>query len=302
MIIVACPSCHSKFRFSPEALTKSTVKMRCSVCAHIFAYTIEPETSLEKEFETLLSSQEITKPSPEEAAAKVEFAQEITESPLEEIPAEKKAEEQSEIQPESVMREIDSILGSGPEIVGVEAPPAQQETKQRSALTIMLLFIAILAIGLCALWFYRDKIPFFEKPRLNKAQPVLERGPYFMIPENKLTYELLTHEKEGSVLVVRGSIKKITTKTVESILVEARVYDSTGNRLESRLAYAGIVPDTSEFTRQAGKDIEALLTSEPATPGSSMPPEDIPFAVAFFGKPAREGASFQIEVKEFHWK
>jgi hypothetical protein len=131
---------------------------------------------------------------------------------------------------------------------------------------------------------------------------MLEQGPYFNIPENKITYELLSNEKEGSVLVVKGSVKKLIPKTVESILIEARIYNDAGKQLESRLAYAGIVPDTSEFTRQVSKDIEALLTSEPAAPGSSMPPEDIPFAVAFFGKSAQEATSFQIEVKEFHWK
>lgn len=298
MIIVNCPSCHSKFRFSSEGLKDSTIKMRCSVCAHIFAYTIEPEASVEKEFETLLSSrQESIKTSPQEASAE----EGITESPLEETPGEKKQED-TETQPESVMREIDSILGSGTEIAEEETLPVQQKTKHRSPLIFMLLVIALLAIGLSMLWFYRDKLPFFERPRHNKAQVVLERGPYFTIPENKITYELLTHEKEGSVLVVKGGVRKLTPKTVESILIEARVYDSTGKQLESRLAYAGIVPDTSEFTRQAGKDIEALLTSQPATPGSSIPSEDIPFAVAFFGRPAQEAVSFQIEVKEFHWK
>ena len=298
MIIVTCPKCHSKFRFSSEGLKDNAVKMRCSVCAHIFAYTIESEASVEKEFETLLSSrQEVIKTSPQETPAE----EGITESPLEETPGEKKQED-TETQPESVMREIDSILGSGTEIAEEEPLPVQQKTKQRSPLVFMLLVIVLLAIGLSILWFYRDKLPFFERPSHNKAQVVLERGPYFTIPENKITYELLTHEKEGSVLVVRGGVRKLTPKTVESILIEARVYDSTGKQLESRLAYAGIVPDTSEFTRQAGKDIEALLTSQPATPGSSIPSEDIPFVVAFFGRPAQEAVSFQIEVKEFHWK
>ena len=298
MIIVTCPKCHSKFRFSSEGLKDNAVKMRCSVCAHIFAYTIESEASVEKEFETLLSSrQEVIKTSPQETSAE----EGITESPLEETPGEKKQED-TETQPESVMREIDSILGSGTEIAEEEPLPVQQKTKQRSPLVFMLLVIVLLAIGLSILWFYRDKLPFVERPSHNKAQVVLERGPYFTIPENKITYELLTHEKEGSVLVVRGGVRKLTPKTVESILIEARVYDSTGKQLESRLTYAGIVPDTSEFTRQAGKDIEALLTSQPATPGSSIPSEDIPFVVAFFGRPAQEAVSFQIEVKEFHWK
>ena len=80
------------------------------------------------------------------------------------------------------------------------------------------------------------------------------------------------------------------------------VFDNAGNLMESRIAYAGIVPDMSEFARQPRADIDALLTADPATPGSTLPTGDIPFAVAFFGKAASEGVSYRVEVKEIRWK
>jgi predicted Zn finger-like uncharacterized protein len=303
MTIITCPNCHSKFRFIQDVLTSKTIKMRCSICAHVFEYTLEPEASLEKEFDILLSSgPEMVEPSPEKDLSGNGFSQEITETPVEEPPVDQAPKQEvSEIQPESVMREIDSILGAGDEFAGEETLPAPLETKKRSAFTIALLAIAILAIGLGTMWIFRDKIPFLGKSHTQEKPTLLERGPFFTIDPDSLTQEVLTHEREGSVLLIRGKIKKITPKPVDSILIEARVYDKASRQLESRLAYAGIVPDTSEFTRQESRDIDALLTSQPASSGS-MPSENIPFAVAFYGKSAREGASFQVEVKEFHWK
>jgi len=309
MLIITCPNCNSKFRLAYEAAAPKTVKMRCSVCAHIFEHTIEPEASLEKEFETLLSSQDMQKPSAEQDFTGEDLSQEITETPVEEKPAESETAdslteaEKPQVQPESVMREIDSILGAGTEISGEEVALLTPQKSSRSKWYAILFVVLVLIIGAGSLLIFKDKIPFLGKSNhLQNQTSLLERGPFFNIEEDSITHELLSHDKEGSVLVIRGKIRKLTPKPVDSILLEARLFDKTGKLLDSRLAYAGIIPDSSEFTRQESKDIDALLTSQPASSGSSMPSGNIPFAVAFFGKSTREGASFQIEVKEFHWK
>ncbi len=310
MLIITCPNCHSKFRFAYEAATSKTIKMRCSVCAHIFNHAIEPEASLEKEFETLLSSQDMQKPSAEQDFSGEDFSQEITETPFEEEkPAEPAAadsfseSEMKEVQPESVMREIDSILGAGSEISGEEVALLIPRKSNKLKFFAIAFIVLVLLIGAGSLLIFKDKVPFLGKSnRLQNQTSLLERGPFFNIEEDSITHELLSNEKEGSVLVIRGKLRKLTPKPVDSILLEARLYDKSGKLLDSRLAYAGIIPDSSEFARQESKDIDALLTSQPATSGSSMPSGNIPFAVAFFGKSTREGAAFQVEVKEFHWK
>jgi hypothetical protein len=202
------------------------------------------------------------------------------------------------------MREIDSILGAGSEISGEEeAPLAPEKTGKRNLFAIAAGIAAILAVGLILIWFFQGKIPFFGKSdHVQDQAGLMDRGPFFNIDPASVTHEIFSHEKEGSVVVIRGKINKLTPKPVDSILIEARIYDKKGKQLESRLAYAGIIPDTSEFTRQESKDIDALLTSQPVTSGSTMPSGNIPFAVAFFGNSAKEGVSFQVEVKEFHWK
>jgi hypothetical protein len=306
VIIVSCPSCHSKFKFSEEGLIQGTIKMRCSICQHIFSY--EPEVSLEKEFDMLLSSTPVEDapaiPAEPLAAPETVFEEasmEIIETPEGDIPPEPEPKEE-QAAPESVIREIDSILGTGSQAPEEEEELIPEETPKKSPLKIALLIICLLAVALSSLWLLRDKIGFFWQAKPGIVQTPMQKGPFFTINEQKLIYEMLTHEQEGSVLVIKGNIKKISTRPVESVMVEARVYDRGGKLIESRLAYAGIVPDTSEFTKQPQKDIDALLTSDPSSPGSTLPADDIPFAVAFFGKPAQEGASFQVEVKDIRWK
>jgi predicted Zn finger-like uncharacterized protein len=307
VIIINCPSCHSKFRLSQEGLTQGTLKMRCSVCQHVFSYTMEPEVSLEQEFDMLLSSKAAGEapavdetPSIQETVFD-ETSMEITETPQEDTPPESKAEE-TQAAPESVIREIDSILGTGSEPAEEEEEEEHEGPGKKSRLKVAALIICLLVAACASFWLLRDKIPFLHiaKQETPKATPL--KGPFFSIDEQGLTYELLTHEQEGSVLVIKGTLRKITDKPVESVMVEARVYDKQGKLIESRLAYAGIVPDTSEFTKQPQKDIDALLTSDPASPGSTLPASNIPFAVAFFGKTAQNGTSFQVEVKDIRWK
>ncbi|HPI92919.1 MAG TPA: DUF3426 domain-containing protein [Deltaproteobacteria bacterium] len=302
MIIVHCPNCHSKFRFSHDGLGRNTLKMRCSVCKHVFEYTIEPEVSLDQEFDMLLSSKTMPEQTPEPEAPGGGFDQEIEETTEETTPPE-------ETQPgepaatESVIREIDSLLGSATEVEReLEEPYPEEAEEKKSHLKVAALIVCLLIIAMASLWLFKDKILFFEESRHEATQAAIEKGPFFNIDENLLTYEVLNHEQEGSVLVIKGSLRKITPKPVESVMVEARVYGKDGGLIESRLAYAGIVPDLSEFTKQPQRDIDALLTSDPASPGSTLPSGEIPFAVAFFGKPAQEGASFKVEVKELRWK
>lgn len=308
MIIVNCPSCHSKFRFTDEGIAQKTIKMRCSVCQHIFSYTLETEISLEKEFDMLLSSspsQDMPAPGeapPAGSGVIEESFMEITETPAEEPSPEEPKHEESQAAPESVIREIDSILGSGSDTAEEEEEAAAEEEKKRSPLKIALLILCLVAATVSSLWLFRDKIPFLGHTKRDIPQAPIQKGPFFSIDEQNITHEMLTHDQEGSVLVIKGSLKKITERPVESVMVEARVYDTGGRLIESRLAYAGIVPDTSEFTKQPPRDIDALLTSDPASPGSTLPPSDIPFAVAFFGKPAQLGSSFQVEVKDIRWK
>ena len=294
MSIVECPNCRSTFNVNGEALRKDRVKLRCSVCAHVFTPKKQPSPSLEQEFESLLTRED-TGERPEDIAWPEEGAQEdaVNVAPV----------EWEETQPESVIKEIDSILGSGEEIGTVEEPRNHMQASGGRSRRIMITVVTLLLILGGGLWFMREQLPFWPR-QIEESSPDarLERGPYFDLPHDSITYELLNNHKEGPVLVIKGVVKKLSQRPVKSVMVQARVYDETQRLLATRNAYAGIIPDASEFTRQDSGDMDTLLAAEPRTLGILATSQDIPFVVAFFGRPAREGQSFQVEVKEFHWQ
>ncbi|HPJ93628.1 MAG TPA: DUF3426 domain-containing protein [Deltaproteobacteria bacterium] len=303
-MVVVCPNCHSKFNLKDASFIKKPVKMRCSVCSHVFPYTPENEPTLEEEFDSLISSRkESSAEGIEQEESFEDFGAEITETEHKEEFREEEQIDEQQVQPESVIREIDSILGAGEEMGTGQVEKTRKESRRRAPVAAIISVILILLVFAgVALWIMKDKIPFLQKPAEELQQAVLERGPFFSISEDSLTYELLTNHKEGTVLVIKGVIKKLTSKPLESVMVQARVYGKDNKLIDTRNAYAGIVPDSSELMRQKSDDINILLTAEPRTMGALSSSQDIPFAVAFFGKPALEGTSFQVEVKEFHWR
>lgn len=316
MTVVECPECSSKFKINKDLKPRETVKMRCSVCSHVFTFSPAEEDITDKDFDLLIGTndgeleekpyQESTGATPEESFS-LDVKEEISETHDEETqeePDEKAKSDDADIEPESVIREIDSILGAGEEVasMGDEAnTEIGSEERMPLKLKISLALVILLFMGI-GLWFMRDSIPFFRGSHGGLSSPVLERGPFFSIPDDGVTYEILANNSEGSVLVMKGVIKKLSPKPLKSVMIEARVYDLNNNLMESRNAYAGIVPEAAELIRQKSADIDTLLTAEPRTLGVLETSQDIPFAVAFFGRPAREGSSFQVEVKEFHWK
>jgi hypothetical protein len=74
-------------------------------------------------------------------------------------------------------------------------------------------------------------------------------------------------------------------------MVEARVYDQAGTLIESRLAYAASSL-TPAIHQAAQRDIDALLTSDPASSGTVLPAGEIPLPLPSTGNtPKKESPS-----------
>jgi len=303
--VIECPNCQSKFKVGDAILQREQVKLRCSFCAHVFTYQTQPELSLEQEFENLLSG-EGKKPPAEDF--------ELEETEIKEVSEEPEAEatvgplgvpfKESAAQPDSVIREIDSILGASEEVGtyrAIERPlEAEEETpKARRYWVWGLVGLIVVALGLGG-YFFKDIMQTVKGTP--EAMPDLERGPFFAISGEDITYEIVINRVEGTTLVVKGLVQKLTKKPLKSLLVEVRIYDQNKNLLATKTAYGGILPDQEEFASNKEADIDTLLTAEPQSLGALSSADEIPFAVAFFGRAAQEGVSFQVEVKEFLWQ
>jgi predicted Zn finger-like uncharacterized protein len=300
--VIECPNCQSKFKVGDAVLQREKVKLRCSVCAHVFTYETKAELSLEQEFESLLSS-DSKKPLAEDF--------ELEETEIKETPDIHEVEskigplgvpfKEPEAQPESVIREIDSILGAGEEVGTyrtIELPPEEAQPARRYWIWgVLVLLVVLLGLGG---YFFKDIMHTFQHAR--ETAPDLERGPFFAIPSDGITYEIVNNRTEGTTLVVKGLAQKLVKRPLKSLLIEVRVYDQNKNILATKTTYAGILPDQEEFIANRQVDIDALLTAEPQSLGALSMADEIPFAVAFFGKTAQEGVSFQVEVKEYRWQ
>lgn len=310
MKIIECPNCQSKFKVGDAILEREQVKLRCSYCSHVFTYQTRQdqntqELSLEQEFENLLSG-EGKKPPAEDFELEETVIKEVGEEPetLSKVGPLGVPFKESEAQPDSVIREIDSILGASEEVGGYRAIERPTEGKPETPKTgrywvwgLAGLIVIILGVGA---YFYKDIMHAFKGGP--EPLPDLERGPFFSIPDDGITYEIVINRQEGTALVVKGLAQKLVQRPLKSLLVEVRVYDQNKTLLATKTAYGGILPDQEEFIANKEADIDALLTAEPQSLGALSSADEIPFAVAFFGKAAQEGVTFQVEVKEFHWQ
>jgi len=304
--VIECPNCQSKFKVGDAVLEREQVKLRCSYCAHVFTYQTRQELSLEQEFESLLSS-EGKKPPAEDFELEETEIKEVSEEAAETeanvgplgVPF-----KESEAQPDSVIREIDSILGASEEVGtyrAIEHPSVVEEEAPRTgrywAWGLLGLIVIVLGVGG---YFFKDIMQAVKSTPQGVSD--LERGPFFTIPGDGITYEIVINRVEGTTLVVKGLAQKLVKRPLKSLLVEVRVYDRNKALLATKTAYGGILPDQEEFIANKEAEIDALLTAEPQSLGALNSADEIPFAVAFFGKAAQEGVSFQVEVKEFHWQ
>ena len=158
MTVVQCPGCNSKFRIDLKALQKKTVKMRCSVCSHVFSYDPATGPVIEQDFDSVIGTHDgqleesFSQPSLEELAG------EITESTEPSEPGTEESHEASiEVEPESVIREIDSILGTGSEVAEGDADVSKKPSRDGSTLKMIISVVLIILVFLgISLWIMKD--------------------------------------------------------------------------------------------------------------------------------------------------
>ena len=275
-MVIECPSCQSKFNLDDGQLTRDKVKLRCRICSHVFVYEKSSLNNLEQEFESLLTESEsaaLLKDQPE---------------PNEEHAA---AEQEADEQEESSSEETDAPDESS-------AP----KPKRRGRVILTLIILLLLGGGAGGGYFYYTQ-HFTKKPE-KLAKPTIlsdETAKIMSIDSAALTYELLPRENNETVLIIRGSVKRLSMRPVSSVLLEAKLCDDKGNLLQTKLFYAGIVPQKAEFIGKNAAAIDELLMAAPAAGSPPIAEKEIPFALAFFGETARKAATAQIEVKKIQW-
>lgn len=276
-MIIECPSCQSKFNLEDGQLTRDRVKLRCRICSQVFVYEKSSLNNLEQEFESLLTESESAallkdQPEPNEEAG---------------VTPEAETSEEAEANPQ-------------------DEPAAAAETapikpRRRGLLAAAIGLLVLLGAGAGGYYCYTNYSA--EKPAKLAKPSILsdETAKIMAIDSAALTYELLPRKNNETVLIIRGSVKRLSDRAVSSVQLEAKLCDDKGNLLQTKLFYAGIVPQKAEFIGKNGAAIDELLMAAPAAGSPPIADKEIPFALAFFGETAKKAATAQIEVKKIQW-
>ncbi|OPZ60858.1 MAG: hypothetical protein BWY87_00207 [Deltaproteobacteria bacterium ADurb.Bin510] len=278
-MIIECPSCQSKFNLDDGQLTRERVKLRCRICSHVFVYEKRSISNLEQEFENLLTESE--------SAA---LLNDQPEAPAEAAPD----EAETAPEPENVTAELDTLLPQ----------PAELTPLRRSRRALVAgLILALLVTGGAGAYYYLFLNPQPAKPPASRPALTKPAAAQCMaIAQESLAYELLPRENGETVLVIRGAVKRLTSRPVSSVLLEAKLCDEIGKLIETKQFYAGIVPQKEEFISQSSETIDSLLLAAPTAGSGGIDAKEIPFALAFFGASAKQAANAQIEVKQIKWQ
>jgi predicted Zn finger-like uncharacterized protein len=200
VMIIQCPNCHSKFRFS-GMIRAGHLQMRCSVCHHVFEHSIEPEAILDREFEMLLSSRAAPEPAPEpEAPLGGDTRRSSRHRARSLLPKKFRPKSRPQLKPSygdrsllgSASKEELEVEGQFPKSRGKKKPPEGRRPRHMPARVCHGFAVA-----------FKDKL-LFSRNHAGAAPGPGGKGPLFVIDEGTLSHEILAHEQEGNVLVIKA--------------------------------------------------------------------------------------------------
>ena len=303
---VTCPECRTVYRL-PEEKAKAGVKLRCSVCRHVFALPVaepvEESLSLGEEQEKSELSNGLEMNGLESATAYAPLDEGLSLGnkksdvglDIDDIPADSK-EEVAESEEEPT---VDTSL---------DMP--EQKSSRFEGMFGLLLCLAIIGGGVWA-WQntpYLDGIKalFEQKDAVQVTQVAASSG---VAPENSAIAKLelldvtqyqVKNEKIGRLVVIEGKVRNNFSDARELISLEAELHDKDGKVLVTRRQIAGIslspfqleLLDKTELENTLNRKLDIITANINVMPGA-----EVPFTVVFSDIPA--GASdYKVSIVE----
>ncbi len=280
---VQCPQCQSKFQL-PDAVVRPNVKLRCSVCQHIFRYQ-EP---------SLASADTLANAAPQEAPSS------LAESSFSGM--EGGAQQTFSGGSDSGGGSLDDFSLDGP-APSLDKPPTEKKKKSKLFLSLMILLLC--AVGAGGGWWYMK----IYKPEAEQA--VQGAGQSSNLASTDASAEsasritmhgvrqyYVKNEKVGSIFVVEGVVTNEFPVAKDLIEVEGALYDSNKAVLVSKKQWAGTTPSLFQLQVLGEEELESFLNNEIEilTKNTNVPPQgEVPFMVVFYNPPANV-AEFGVRV------
>ena len=290
-MIIQCEKCHTKFNFDESLLKKEGVKVRCSVCKHIFLAS-PPEQGLGVSDETAdFSLQELEKTVAldssvvqEEATGAepknqgIDFDNLFDESmkdideleamlPEEPLPVSEEEEtdiEKPEPAGEEEVEEPTSVdLEEKEDSIESEKPvtPPEPEKREKSRILLVIFIIILMAVSAGIYIFFRapQLIPSF----LSFLKPA-ERQAATDIGVKRLDFKAVTgsfvkSEHSGRFFVIQGLVKNNYPKSRSYILIKGTILDNKQNVIMKKLVYAGNMLSKEEIQTMSLDEINKSM-------------------------------------------
>jgi len=299
---VTCPQCRTVYRL-PDEKAKAGVKLRCSVCRHVFALPAEEPAE-----EPLSFGGEQEKTAPESG-----LAMNGLENPS------------RSASPEGLSLEGDKPSGGldidMPSADGMKEDEAEREETQGEAAASLDMpeqkpsrFEGMFGLLLCAaivgggVWAWQNT-PYLDGIKALVAQEEVKPASETVQPAESAIEKLelldvaqyqVKNEKIGRLVVIEGKVRNNFNSPRELISLEAELHDKDGKVLASRRQIAGIslspfqleVLDKAELENTLNRKLDIVTSNINVMPGA-----EVPFTVVFSEIPA--GASdYKVRIVE----
>ncbi len=256
---VQCPQCQSRFNL-PDAAVRPNVKLRCSVCQHVFRYGATPEAQMPP-----------AAPAPEVASPPIPEAHTM--------PAAGDGEN------------LDGFSLDGP---GTASSAGEASSAKKKSKLIISILVVLLCIGCGAgAWWYMNTQQ--ESPQA-ETQETAESVKRLTILNLRQYY--VKNEKIGYIFVVQGAILNEDTAAKDLIEVEAAIYSADKAVLSSKEQLAGTTLSRFQLQVLDKEELEAIMHNEIEilTKNTNVPTGgEVPFMVIFYDPPA-EVAEFGVKI------
>ena len=305
---VTCPQCHTVYRL-PDDKVKTGVKLRCSVCRHIFALPSDERPTPSDRQELSLDDGErkiavdggrMEKSSPDYGSGELSLDGGPSSSGLSLAVDDEPKPRATERRAVQGLR-LDGA-GSAESFGGLDMP-----RKRRSPLSGIFMLLVCAALGGGGWWMWQNT-PYLDGLKGLIAPYIgLEMAdasdPLSLVSKLELRdvrqYQI-KNEKVGQLIVIEGKVRNNFPTARELIRLEAELYDASGNMLASRQQLAGNsmssfqleVLDKEELDKALNNKLDIVEANTNVLPGS-----EVPFTVVFVEPPA-EASDYKVRIAE----
>lgn len=315
---VICPQCNTIYRL-PDEKVKSGVKLRCSVCRHIFALDVEDSLIRQDRIEADLSSEDKHNlPSDsslnfDSAGRRASHSEYTSEGTLSlggssyssngglSLSAEESCRTRSIGQQGRGIQSL-RLDGAG----GVEAFGGLDMPRRKTSFRPSL-FSLVLCVGLGAacgwMWLktpYLDGLKELVAPYLG-LETADASNPLSLVSRLDLRdvrqYQV-KNKNLGNMIIIEGKVMNNFPTPREFIRLEAELDDASGNMLVSQQQLAGSsisfyhleVLDKDELDKALNNKLDIVSSNVNVLPGS-----EVPFTVVFIDPPA-EASNYKVRI------